>query len=80
MFRRFVYFIRYVDMEEFKIKEEFLGFIELSSTSGSVTKKIIIKQIEYCHLRFKEPLWLGYGGGSKMSDRNNGVQAFILED
>lgn len=42
--------LRYVDMKEFKIKEEFLGFMELSSTTGSAIKDAILKQIEYFSL------------------------------
>lgn len=67
-------------MDEFKIKEEFFGFIDLSSTTGSDIKKTIIKQIEYCHLSLKNIRDQEYDGGSNMSGKNNDVQAFILED
>lgn len=75
-----LFVFRYVDMEEFQIKEELLGFIELSSTTGSAIKETIIKQIEYCHLNLKNLRKQGYDGGSNMWGKNNGVQALILED
>lgn len=50
----YCFILRYVDMEEFKIKEEFLGFIELSSTTGSAIKDEILKQIENFGLDLSE--------------------------
>lgn len=38
----YCFILRYFDMEEFIIKEEFLGFIELSSTTGSAIKDEIL--------------------------------------
>lgn len=75
-----IFFYKYVDTEEMLIKEEFLGFIELSSTSGSDIKDVIIKQIEYYHLNLKNLRGQGYDGGSNMSGRHNGIQALILEN
>jgi hypothetical protein len=66
-------------MEEFKIKEEILGFIELSSTTGSAIKDEILKQIENFGLYLTNVRGQGYDGGSNMSGRYNGVQALILE-
>jgi len=67
-------------MEEMKIKEEFLGFIELNSTTGSAIKDTIVKQLECYQLSLKNLRGQGYDGDSNMSGRNNGVQALILED
>ncbi|CAH1724767.1 unnamed protein product [Aphis gossypii] len=72
--------VRYIDMEEMKIKEEFLGFIELNSTTGSAIKDTMVKQLECYQLSLKNLRGQGYDGGSNMSGRNNGVQALILKD
>ncbi|KAF0758036.1 zinc finger MYM-type protein 1-like [Aphis craccivora] len=65
------FLVRYIDMEEIKIKEEFLGVIQLNSTTV----------FAFCYqLSLKNFRGQGYDGGSNMSGRNNGVQALILRD
>lgn len=67
-------------MVEIQIKEDFLGFVELGSTTGSAIRDTIIKQVECYKLSLKNLRGQGYDGGSNMSGRKNGVQALILED
>lgn len=66
-------------MEKLKIKKEFLGLMELSSTTGSAIKDAILKQIENFGLNLANIQGQGYDGGSNMAGRYNGVQALILE-
>jgi len=67
-------------MDQSQIKEEFLGFLELSSTTGIAIKNEILKQLENFGLNLGHVRGQGYDGGSNMSGRFNGVQALILEE
>ncbi|KAL4126007.1 hypothetical protein QTP88_010239 [Uroleucon formosanum] len=71
---------KYVDMNKFVIKEEFLGFTELLSTTGLKIKDVILKQIDAFGLSMTNLRGQGYDGGSNMSGINNGVQALILNE
>lgn len=67
-------------MDKLQIKEEFLGFIELSSSTGIAIKNEILKQMKNFGLSLGQVRGQGYDGGSNMSGRFNGVQALILEE
>lgn len=67
-------------MDQSQIKEEFLGFLELSSTPGIAIKNAILKQLENFGLNLGHVRGQGYDGGSNMSGRFNGVQALILKE
>ncbi|KAF0745937.1 zinc finger MYM-type protein 1-like [Aphis craccivora] len=73
-------FIRYVDSSTFTIREDFLGFVEMASTTGTAIKDAIKTEIEKVGLSFDFLRGQGYDGGSNMSGKNNGVQALILQE
>jgi len=54
-------------MNKFVIKEEFLGFTELLSTTGLTIKDVILKQIDAFGLSMTNLRGQGYDGGSNMS-------------
>jgi len=54
-------------MNKFVIKEEFLGFTELFSTTGLMIKDVILKQIDAFGLSMANLRGQGYDGGSNMS-------------
>jgi len=72
--------IRYVDNSTFTIIEDFLGFVEMASTTGTAIKDAIKTEIEKVGLSFDFLRGQGYDGGSNMSGKNNGVQALILQE
>ncbi|KAL4098636.1 hypothetical protein QTP88_023199 [Uroleucon formosanum] len=72
--------VRYVDMEKYIIKEDFLGFTELFSTTGISIKQVILKKLNDFGLSLANRRGQGYDGGSNMSGVHNGVQALILEE
>lgn len=72
--------IRYIDTSTFTIREDFLGFVEMASTTGTAIKDVIKTEIEKIGLSFDFLRGQGYDGGSNMSGKNNGVQALILQE
>ncbi|KAF0707569.1 Uncharacterized protein FWK35_00023908, partial [Aphis craccivora] len=59
--------VRYVDMEKYVIKEDFLGFTELFSTTGISIKEVILKKLNDFGLSLANLRGQGYDGGSNMS-------------
>lgn len=71
--------VRYLD-STYDIKEVFLGFIELHSTTGQCIKEAIKNQIKQLGLSIDNLRGQGYDGGSNMAGRFNGVQALIRQE
>jgi len=72
--------VRYVDVTTWVIREDFLGFIEMVSTTGTVIKNTIEQKLVSIGLNIENIRGQGYDGGSNMSGRINGVQALILKE
>lgn len=72
--------IRYVDTNSYVVKEEFLGFIEVKSTTGHYIKQVICDEITNLDLAIENLRGQGYDGGSNMSGKFNGVQALIKSE
>lgn len=69
--------VRYVDVLNCVIREDFLGFIKMESTTGIAIMTAIQNELENIGLTFENLRWQGYDGGSNMSGVNNGVQSLI---
>jgi len=54
-------------MEKYVIKEDFLGFTELFSTTGISIKEVILKKLNDFGLSLANLRGQGYDGGSNMS-------------
>jgi len=54
-------------MEKYEIKEDFLGFTELFSTTGISIKQVILKKLNDFGLSMANLRSQGYDGGSDMS-------------
>lgn len=72
--------IRYVDVTTWVMREDFLGFIEMVSTTGAIIKNTIQQKLVSIGLKMENIRGQGYDGGSNMSGRINGVQALILKE
>lgn len=72
--------LRYFDMEECTPKEEFLGFVELKSTTSSAIKSAIDDEMKLLGLSYDYLCGQGYDGGSNMAGHISGVQALISEE
>lgn len=72
--------IRYVDVEKWILREDFLGFIEMTSTTGTAIKDAIQHKLESIGLSLDNLRGQGYDGGANMAGKNNGVQALILNE
>lgn len=78
--------IRFVDVNtllerdkvEINIKEHFLGFVPLKSTTGEFMTEIILKDLEDMSLDVQQLRGQGYDNGSNMKGKENGVQKRIL--
>lgn len=70
--------LRYVDMDQGIIREDFIGFVEAKSTTGAELQQLILSQLSSVGLSLKHLRGQGYDGGSNMSGREQGVQALIL--
>lgn len=71
--------VRYVDVPNCVIREDFLGFIKMESTTGIAIATAIQNELENIGLTFENLRGQGYDGGSNMSGVNNGVQSLILK-
>ncbi|CAI6353852.1 unnamed protein product [Macrosiphum euphorbiae] len=61
------------------IREDFLGFIKMESTTGIVIMTAIQIKLENIGLTFENLRGQGYDGGSNMLGVNNGVKSLILK-
>jgi len=71
--------IRYVDLTNCVIQEDFLGFVKMNSTTGASIKNAIKQKLEELGLSLDNLRGQGYDGGSNMVGKNNGVQALLLK-
>lgn len=72
--------VRYVDLKNCVIREDFLCFVKMVSTTGSEITKTLKHELEKVGLSFDNLRGQGYDGGSNMSGKYNGVQALILNE
>jgi len=73
-------YIRYVDLTNCVIQEDFLGFVKMTSTTGASIKNAIKQKLEELGLSLDNLRGQGYDGGSNMAGKNNGVQALLLNE
>lgn len=72
--------IRYVNLTNYVIQEDFLGFVKMTSTTGISIKNAIKQKLEDIGLSLENLRGQGYDGGSNMAGKNNGVQALLLNE
>uniref|UniRef100_A0A2S2R1F9 Zinc finger MYM-type protein 1 n=1 Tax=Sipha flava TaxID=143950 RepID=A0A2S2R1F9_9HEMI len=72
--------IRYVDLTNCVIQEDFLGFVKMTSTTGASIKNAIKQKLQELGLSLDNLRGKGYDGGSNMAGKNNGVQALLLNE
>lgn len=74
--------IRYVDTSSWIIREDFLGFVKMTSTTGLAKKKknTILLKLKEVGLSLDNLREQGYDGGTNMSGKQNGVQSLILNE
>lgn len=72
--------IRYIDKEEFKMREDFLKFIPISDSTGKALADVIKFHIRSMGLDLSLIRGQGYDGASSMKGQFKGVQAFILSE
>lgn len=72
--------IRYVDTFCWIIREDFVGFVEMNSTTGLAIKNSILDKLKDIGLSINNLRGQGYDGGANMSGKNNGAQALIQND
>ncbi|XP_054706649.1 52 kDa repressor of the inhibitor of the protein kinase-like [Uloborus diversus] len=72
--------VRYVDIDSFTTREDFLGFVELKATTGLSIKSAIDEELTKLNLSYKYLCGQGYDGASNMSGPFKGVQALISEE
>ncbi|XP_049795036.1 52 kDa repressor of the inhibitor of the protein kinase-like [Schistocerca nitens] len=70
--------VRYIDIETFVTKEDFLGFTQLKSATGTSIAEAIDEELKTLGLGYQYLCGQGYDGGSNMAGRFKGVQALIL--
>ena len=72
--------VRYIDMEDLKMCEDFLGFIKVTSTTGQSLKEYLCKFLHAAGLSLDDCRGQGYDGGSNMSGKFRGLQALIRKE
>ncbi|XP_008181234.1 52 kDa repressor of the inhibitor of the protein kinase-like [Acyrthosiphon pisum] len=72
--------IRYVDTSCWIIREDFVGFVEMNSTTGLAIKNSILDKLKDIGLSINNLRGQGYDGGANMSGKNNGAQALIQNE
>lgn len=71
--------VRYVDVFEKKIREDFLQFIEVHDMSGKGLSDVILKSMSDLGLNLQYLTGQGYDGAAAMSGKYNGVQKYIRD-
>lgn len=72
--------VRYIDTQSFVTKEEFVGFTEMTETTGVAIKEAIDKELDALGLTKEHLCGQGYDGGSNMAGKFKGVQALISNE
>lgn len=72
--------IRYVDTSSWILREDFLGFVKMTSTTGLAIKDAILLKLKEVGLSLDNLRGQGYDGGANMSGKHNGVQSLILKE
>ncbi|KAK4876597.1 hypothetical protein RN001_009103 [Aquatica leii] len=72
--------VRCVDVEKFMVREDFLGFVQIKSTTGLEIKKTIVAELSRMGLSLSNLRGQGYDGGSNMAGHHKSVHALILNE
>lgn len=72
--------MRYVDVDKWILRENFLGFIEMTSTTRTAIRDAIKHKLESIGLSLYNIRGQGNHVGANMAGKNNSVQAFILNE
>ena len=73
--------IRYVDLSsnDVKIEESFMGFLEVNDTTGQGLFDVLVSELNSLGLDIGDVRGQGYGNGSNMKGKNQGVQKKLLD-
>lgn len=74
-----VRFVRAVPGEEVNVREHFLGFVQVSDTSGQGLTACLLDQLSKRGIPVRNMRGQGYDNGSNMKGKNVGVQKRILD-
>lgn len=69
--------VRYVNLEQKKIREDFLQFVEVTDVSGKALAQTILQNLEIMGLELNYLIGQGYDGAAAMSGKFNGTQKHI---
>jgi len=72
--------IRYIDISNWIIRGDFVGFIEMNSTTGLAIKNSILDKLKDIGLSINNLRGQGYDSDANMSGKNNGAQALNQND
>ncbi|XP_030225015.1 zinc finger MYM-type protein 1-like [Gadus morhua] len=67
------------DTDTPKIKEHFMGFLEVESSTGESLSNLILKRLEEFNLPFEDCRGQSYDNGANMKGKVKGVQARLLK-
>ncbi|KAG8558188.1 hypothetical protein GDO81_016897 [Engystomops pustulosus] len=67
------------DTTEVTIKEHFLSFIEMESTTGGEMTSVLLQHLEKLGIDFKDMRGQGYDNGANMKGKISGVQTRVRE-
>lgn len=72
--------IRYIDISqrEAHVKEQFLGYLKVVSSTGSDLLDVFLNELQNLGLDYKNIRGQGYDNGPNMSGKNIGVQKLLL--
>jgi len=69
-----------VDTSSWILREDFLGFVKMTSTTGLAIKDAILIKLKEVGLSMDNLRGQGYDGEANMSGKHNGVQSLILNE
>ncbi|XP_063244851.1 zinc finger MYM-type protein 1-like [Bacillus rossius redtenbacheri] len=69
--------VRYVDLKEMMLKEDFLQFVSTSDFTGKGISELILSSLTSFGIHLQYLRGQGYNGAADMSRRFNGVQAHV---
>lgn len=75
-----VFCVRYVNLKDMQIREDFLGFEKISSKTGQDLRNTVEQYLNRLGLDLANMRGQGYDGGSNMAGRLNGLQALVMQE
>ena len=70
--------IRYLDMQSYTVREDFIGFVNVNNLTGEGLTNTILTMLSNIGLSLQDLRGQAYDGGSNMAAKYRGVQARIL--